>query len=265
MLCRDLWLEGAQKLGTPGAKATAEQLSNEEPLECSKITPFRAVSARANYLGPDRPECQFASKEVCRWMSSAACLGLAALKRIGRSLEGRRRFVFQYHWQNAKRIDVYSNTDWSGCPKARKSTSGGCIILGTHLIKLRGGTQGLVPLFSGEVEYYGCVKAGGIGLGDPSLLKDLGIGVPLTVWTDSTASIGIRGRSGLGELRHIDTQCLWLQDKVRSVALQLRKVRGTENPADLFTKHLTNATFAEALLKLFNCVYREGDLATHRS
>ena len=74
--------------------------------------------------------------------------------------------------------------------------------------------------------------------------------------------MGICSRSGLGKLRHIDTQCLWLQQKVRSGAVELRKVKGTENPADLFTKHLTSAPRIEALLKLFGCEYREGRAAS---
>ena len=131
-------------------------------------------------------------------------------------------------------------------------------MLGKHLIKSWSSTQGLVSLSSGEAEYYGVVKAAGIGLGYQALLRDLGVRVPLRTWTDSTASMGICGRSGLGKLRHIDTQCLWLQQKVRSGAVVLRKVKGTENPADLFTKHLTSAPCVEALLRLFGCEYRGG-------
>ena len=40
--------------------------------------------------------------------------------------------------------------------------------------------------------------------------------------------------------------------------MELRKVKGTENPADLFTKHLTSASYVEALLKLLGCEYRGG-------
>lgn len=70
--------------------------------------------------------------------------------------------------------------------------------------------------------------------------------------------MGICSRSGLGKLRHIDTQCLWLQGKVRSGAVELRKVKGSENPAVLFTKHIANTSCVKALLKLFGCEYRGG-------
>ena len=131
-------------------------------------------------------------------------------------------------------------------------------MLGKHLIKSWSSTQSLVSLSSGEAEYYGVVKASGVGLGYQSLMADLGLRLPLRAWTDSTASIGVCSRSGLGKLRHLDTQCLWLQHKVRSKAVELRKVKGTENPADLFTKHLTSQPCVESLLRLFGCEYRSG-------
>ena len=82
--------------------------------------------------------------------------------------------------------------------------------------------------------------------------------LPLRVWTDSTASMGICQRQGLGKLRHVDTRALWLQQKVRRGEVELRKVKGTENPADLFTKPLSSPTAVEGLLKAFGCEYRAG-------
>ena len=131
-------------------------------------------------------------------------------------------------------------------------------MLGRHLIKSWSSTQANVALSSGEAEYYAVVKACGIGMGFRSLLQDLGVGLPLRVWTDSSATIGICSRQGLGKLRHIDTQTLWVQQRVRNKTFELRKVRGTENPADLFTKHLQGAAYVEGLLKLFGCVLRGG-------
>ena len=143
-------------------------------------------------------------------MSKPTELSLASLKRLGRYLLGRRRVVYSYPWQSALRIDTYSDTDWAGCIKTRKSTSGGRVMLGTHIIKSWSSTQTLVSLSSGESEFYGVVKAGGISLGYQALLRDVGIRLPVRVWTDSTATICVCGRQGLGKLRHIDTQCLWI-------------------------------------------------------
>ena len=59
----------------------------------------------------------------------------------------------------------------------------------------------------------------------------------MRVWTDSSAAIGICNRQGLGKLRHLDTHTLWIQQAVRLGRVDLRKVAGEVNPADLFTKH----------------------------
>ena len=64
-------------------------------------------------------------------------------------------------------------------------------MLGHHLIKSWSSTQSNISLSSGEAEFYGVVKAAGMGLGYASLLEDIGVSLPLRVWTDSIATIGI--------------------------------------------------------------------------
>ncbi len=245
-------------MGTPGVKLNKEQVLGDKVLGRDKETPFRAVAARANYLAADRPECQYAAKAICRWMAAPTECSRAALKRLGRFVEEHRRVVFRFPWQAVSHVDVYSDTDWAGCPRTRKSTSGGCLVLGRHLVKSWSSTQDTVALSSGEAEYYGVAKGSGVGLGYQALLADLGVVLPLRVWTDSTASMGICHRQGLGKLRHIDVRTLWLQQKVRRGEVELRKIKGTENPADLLTKHLSSPAVVEELLKVFSCEYREG-------
>ena len=191
-------------------------------------------------------------------MASPTEASLNALKRLGRYVAGHKRMVFHYPWQDVDRVDTYSDTDWAGCPKTRKSTSGGCLMLGRHLIKSWSSTQASIALSSGEAEFYGVVKASGVSLGYQALLADVGLKVPIRVWTDSSATLGICGRQGLGRLRHIDAQCLWIQQRVRDGSVQLYKVRGDDNPADLFTKHLVSQDRINNLLELFGCRHRDG-------
>ena len=195
-------------------------------------------------------------------MAHPTDLSIQALKRVGRYLEGAKRLVYKYPWQSASMVDIYSDTDWAGCGRTRKSTSGGCLVLGRHLLKSWSSTQAAVALSSGEAEFYGVIKAAGIGMGYRSLLSDLGVQLPLRVWTDSTATIGICGRRGLGKLRHIGTHHLWIQGRVRDGTFELRKVLGTQNPADLMTKHLTGSEKVPHLLRLFGCELREGRAAS---
>ena len=138
-------------------------------------------------------------------MSSPTEQSLKALKRLSRYLCGAPRLVYTYRKQTVDSIDVYVDTDWAGCVKTRKSTCGGAVMLGRHTIKHWSSTTPSVALSSGEAEFYGVVRGAGQGLGYQSLISDLGLPLPLRMWTDSSAAIGICSRQGLGKLRHLDT------------------------------------------------------------
>ena len=86
-------------------------------------------------------------------------------------------------------------------------------MIGSHCIRTWSSTQPSVTLSSGEAEFYGLVKASGAGIRHQSLLRDMGLVMPVCVWTDSSASLGIGTRSGFGNLRHLETHTLWVQEK----------------------------------------------------
>ena len=69
---------------TPAVKASIAAIRADKELPDNQITHFRALSARSNYLAVERPESQFASKEVCRFMAAPTQLSAEALKRLGR-------------------------------------------------------------------------------------------------------------------------------------------------------------------------------------
>ena len=69
------------------------------------------------------------------------------------------------------------------------------------------------------------------------MLRDFGVRAEAHLLVDASAAIGKAERKGLGKVRHIDCQALWIQDAVRSKRIKLEKVLGTENPADLMTKY----------------------------
>ena len=64
-------------------------------------------------------------------------------------------------------------------------------MIGRHVIRTWSSTQPSVTLSSGEAEFYGLVKAAGEGLGHRSIMRDFGLSVPVRVWTDSSAALGI--------------------------------------------------------------------------
>ena len=131
-------------------------------------------------------------------------------------------------------IRAFVDSDWAGCRRTRKSTSGGVLYLGDTPVRGWSSNQAVIALSSGEAEYYAALKGASAALGYQSMLRDIGIRVSVALFTDSSAARGIIHRAGLGKLRHLETGYLWLQAAVANKRLQVRKVKGTENPADLF-------------------------------
>lgn len=99
-------------------------------------------------------------------------------------------------------------------------------------------TQLVRAISSGEAEYYAALKGASMALGFRSMAADLGENVKIVLRSDSSAALGIGGRQGLGKLRRLETGFLWLQDMSLQKKLSVKKVKGTDNPADLGTKHL---------------------------
>ena len=84
------------------------------------------MTARANYLAQDRPDVQFSVKELCRRASDPRLGDWKALKRLGRYLTQRTRSIVTFPYQEVyNRIVVSVDTDYAGCRRTRRSTSGG--------------------------------------------------------------------------------------------------------------------------------------------
>ena len=113
---------------------------------------------------------------------------------------------------------------------------------GKHIIKSWSTTQSIIALSSGEAEYYAMVKTGSQLLGLRALIGDMGIdlhnsGIKCKIITDASAAKSISQRIGLGKVRHIEVNTLWLQDKVREGEIMVEKVGGKINIADALTKY----------------------------
>ena len=147
-------------------------------------------------------------------------------------------------------IDVHVDTDFAGCASTRRSTSGGCAQLGQCLVKHWSKTQSTISLSSGEAELHGIAYGAAQAIGLQSLRKDLGWNLGVRVHSDATAAIGICKRKGIGNIRHLATTDLWIQDKVRSKSFELVKVLGVDKPADVLTKYVNRETMNKALAKV---------------
>ena len=103
---------------------------------------------------------------------------------------------------------------------------------------------------SAEAELIAMCELSAEMLGLISMAWDLGEKLKGAVHADSSAAIAITKRWAAGKLRHINIRLLWIQEKEKAKELEFHKVKGTSNPADLMTKHVSQQLLkkhAEAL------------------
>ena len=197
------------------------------------------MAARLNYLAVDRMDIQYAAEEAARRMSRPRASDWGALHKIGRYLAGKPRLVMTFPWQSlVTSLTTYTDSDWAGCPVTARSTSGGIVSIGSHVIKSYSRQQRVVALSSAEAELYAMVAASAESLAIIAYARDLGVSLGGEVYTDSAAALGITHRAGIGKVRHLRTQGLWVQEVRVAGRLHYKKVLGTKNPSDVLTKHV---------------------------
>ena len=72
-----------------------------------------------------------------------------------------------------------------------------------------------------------------------SMMKDFDSAMKVEVQVDANATVGIGHRRGLGKLRHVDVQDLWMQKAGAEDRLSIKKIPGPANAADIGTKPLS--------------------------
>ena len=124
------------------------------------------------------------------------------------------------HQEYSDIVRILADSDWAGSEE-RFSTHAGLEFHGA--------------LSSGEAELYGIVDGSALRIFTKHMYDEIGRTTNIDVETDSTAAIGM---------------CSRIQDAVRDKVDRLRKVKGTENEADMGTKDLDGPTHQRLLQKL---------------
>ena len=76
-----------------------------------------------------------------------------------------------------------------------------------------------------------------------SIAKDLAFKILVRIHSDACVAIGIARRRGLGQIKHLDVEDLWVQQKIRDRSVDLVQAFGADNPADILTTYIAADLF----------------------
>ncbi|GJW02356.1 putative ribonuclease H-like domain-containing protein [Tanacetum coccineum] len=133
----------------------------EAPKPKSKIEPdnpvnvhlYRSMIGSLMYLTALRPDIMFAVSACSRNQVTPTTSNLEAVKKIFKWLKGQPKLGLWYPRESPFVLEAYSDSDYAGANKDRKSTTCGCQFLGRRLISWQCKKQTIVATSSTEAEY----------------------------------------------------------------------------------------------------------------
>ena len=110
-------------------------------------------------------------------MASPQVNDFVRVKKLVRALKGLFPVKWKFRMQSeeeATKIKVFVDSDWAGCRKTRRSTSGGLLLVGGHPLRTWSSTQPTIATSSGEAELISMAEGASRGLGMRSMMSELG-------------------------------------------------------------------------------------------
>ena len=191
-------------------------------------------------MAQDRGDLGFAAKEISKSMANPRVGDIGQLKMLGKYLSRYPTAAYVYLWQLRPKVVLgFSDSDWGGDRVSRRSTSGGCLMAGRHMLAQWSRTQHVVALSSGEAELHALCTCATEGLALKNILEEIGLEVEFELLTDSSAAKGMIMRQGAGRVKHLDIKSLWIQEREKLGAITVIKIPRLENVSDLLTHHWT--------------------------
>ena len=97
--------------------------------------------------------------------------------------------------------------------------------------------SGLDIIVERRAEYNALVTGLTRALGLTACASELSLDVGVKLWTDASVAKSFVPLRGLGKIRHLETRWLWMHDAVAERRVEVCKVNGRANPADVLTKY----------------------------
>ncbi|GJV86159.1 putative ribonuclease H-like domain-containing protein [Tanacetum coccineum] len=127
--------------------------SKNEPDSPVNVHLYRSMIGSLMYLTASRPDIMFAVSACSRNQVTPTTSNLEAVKKIFKYLKGQPKLGLWYPRESPFVLEAYSDSDYAGANKDRKSTTGGCQFLGRRLISWQCKKQTIMATSSTEAKY----------------------------------------------------------------------------------------------------------------
>ncbi|GJV38428.1 putative ribonuclease H-like domain-containing protein [Tanacetum coccineum] len=213
---------------------------------------YRSMIGSLMYLTTSRPDIMFAVSACSRNQVTPTTSNLEALKKIFKYLKGQPKLGLWYPRESPFVLEDYSDSDYVGANKDRKSTTSGCQFLGRRLISWQCKKQTIVATSSTEAEYVAVANCYGQVLWIQNQLLDYGYNFMNTkIFIDNQSTICIVKNPVFHQrTKHIEIRHHFIRDANEKKLIQVLKIHTDDNVADLLTKAFDGPRFNHLMVNI---------------
>ena len=239
----------------PITKHIMKQLNEnaDKKLDAAASTVFRSGLGQIHWLASTtHPKLSTAHSMLARYTANPVEGCLEALKAMCRYTAGCMEDCLMANNTIIEGLKVYSDSDWAGEYSVNGETASrtGCLITYNGMpVDWCSTKQLCIATSSADAESRALSTSIQRGLHTQYLAEELALHIEptLPVYVDAAAAIGFaRNNGGTSKMKHIDIRAAWVQQIRDKEQIKILKIAGTKNPADFFTKLLTNIEFDRA-------------------
>ncbi|KAL9994189.1 putative RNA-directed DNA polymerase [Helianthus debilis subsp. tardiflorus] len=230
-----------------------QKLYMEDGAKLANKERYQRLVGKLIYLSHTRPDIAYAVGVVSQFMHQPQVSHMEAVWRIVRYLKGTVGHGVLFQPNRHLEVQAYTDADWAGDKKDRRSTSGYFTLVGGNLVTWRSKKQKVVALSSAEAEFRGIARGLAEVLWIHKLLNEIGFtqNKTSTIVCDNKAAIQISENPVQHDrTKHVEVDRHFIKEKLESGVIKLSFVRSGDQLADILTKAVNGKIFHHCLSKL---------------
>jgi len=231
-----------------------QHIGGSDDSEVEDVTAYQRLIGKLLYLTITRPDICFSVQVLSQFMQHPKVSHWEAALRVVRYVKRSPGLgIMLKRGTGVTKLTGYCDSDWASCPNTRRSVTGYMVKLGDSLISWKSKKQQTVSRSSAEAEYRSLAALVAELIWLAGLLDELQftVDIPISVFTDSKSAIQIAENPVFHECtKHIDIDCHFIREKVKSGFIDLKHLCTTMQPADILTKGLGAAQHHLLMTKL---------------
>lgn len=219
--------------------------------------PYRQLIGGLMYIATTtRPDISYTTSFLSQYLEKPTHNLWVQAKRVLRYLKGTKThgLVYQKH-DGPDTIETYSDADWAGDKKDRKSISGSVTFYNNNIVSWFSRKQNCVALSTAEAEYVAAAVSACDLLNIKGLCKDFNLRdsaeTKYVLYMDNKSAIEMtKTFENSKRAKHIDIRLHFIKDLIEKKEFKIEYVSSQNNLADIFTKSLSKEVFVKLVLNL---------------